>query len=186
MSGVAGPVNITLITKTQYREDQITNLRQSGKGYKYELTNSAYTTVAMFISLVDTLQTVFLIVGLVVGGFAALMFANFISVSISNKKKEIGILRAVGARGKDVFKIFYSESFIIAAICVVFATIASIFTCIGINSSLKEGLGITALNFGVINFGFILAVGVVVSVLSTFVPVFLASRRPPVESIRAL
>lgn len=176
----------SLITKTQFSEAQIDNLRQSGQGYKYELTNSAYGTVTMFISLVDTLKTVFLIVGFVVGGFAALMFANFISVSISNKKKEIGILRAVGARGNDVFKIFYSESFLIAAICVVFAIVSSIVTCFGINSSLQEGLGISALNFGPINVLIIIGVALLVSILSTFIPVFLASRKPPVESIRAL
>lgn len=177
---------LSLITKTQFSEAQIDNLRQSGKGYKYELTNSAYSTVTMFISLVDTLKTVFLIVGFVVGGFAALMFANFISVSISNKKKEIGILRAVGARGNDVFKIFYSESFVIAAICVVFAIVSSIVTCFGINSSLQEGLGISALNFGPINVLIIIGVALLVSILSTFIPVFLAAKKPPVESIRAL
>ena len=46
--------------------------------------------------MVDTLYKVFLYAGLVIAAFSALLLCNFISISISYKKKEIGILRAVG------------------------------------------------------------------------------------------
>ena len=66
--------------------------------------------------IIDTLEMVFLWIGVVVAIFAMLLLFNFISVSITHKKKEIGILRAVGARSTDVFKIFYAESAIITII----------------------------------------------------------------------
>ncbi|PQP79932.1 lipoprotein ABC transporter ATP-binding protein [Candidatus Phytoplasma phoenicium] len=37
----------------------------------------------------------------------------FVKKSINLKKKDIGVLRALGARSKDVFKIFFTEGFII-------------------------------------------------------------------------
>ncbi|CAP18288.1 ABC transporter, ATPase component [Candidatus Phytoplasma mali] len=41
---------------------------------------------------------------------------RFVKQSIQFKKKEIGILRALGARSRDVFKIFFSEGFVIASL----------------------------------------------------------------------
>ena len=128
----------------------------------------------------------FLIVALVVGGFAALMLLNFISVSISSKRKDIGILRAVGARGSDVFKIFFAESFIIAIICFVLAVVGSFIVCYELNKSLVNVVQMQLLNFNVINIALILGVSIVVSIIATFFPVYLAARKSTVESIRAL
>ncbi|CAP18200.1 ABC transporter, ATPase component [Candidatus Phytoplasma mali] len=46
---------------------------------------------------------------------------RFVKQSIQFKKKEIGILRALGARSRDVFKIFFSEGFVIASLISIFA-----------------------------------------------------------------
>jgi len=73
-------------------------------------TGAFIDTLKMVDDTVQSMSKVFLYVGLVLAVFAALLFSNFISVSISQKKKEIGILRAIGAKGSDVFKIFFSES----------------------------------------------------------------------------
>ena len=51
------------------------------------------------------------------------MLANFIGTSISYKKQEIGILRAIGSRSNDVFRIFFAESFVIAMINFVLSSI---------------------------------------------------------------
>ncbi|WP_334330905.1 ABC transporter ATP-binding protein/permease [Candidatus Phytoplasma prunorum] len=48
---------------------------------------------------------------------------QFIKKSIEFKKKEIGILRALGARGADVFKIFFSEGFVIAFLISIFGVL---------------------------------------------------------------
>ena len=74
-----------------------------------------------------------------IGNYSA-MLSNFISVSISNKKREIGILRAVGARSLDVFKIFFSESFVIGLICVLFSSGISMWLCNTINMEYPSGL----------------------------------------------
>lgn len=49
-------------------------------------------------SVMEILELAFLLAGILMAVFAMLLLYNFISVSISYKKKEIGILRAVGAR----------------------------------------------------------------------------------------
>ena len=46
--------------------------------------------------------------------------------------------------------------------------------------------GAPLLNYGIINILLILGVGIVISFIATFIPVLIASKKPPVEAIRAL
>ena len=121
--------------------------------------------------------------------FAALLLLNFISASIAAKTKEIGILRAVGARGADVFRIFFSEAFIFAMICFVLSSIGAGILCNVINNSVTESAIIPTaalLNFNVLNVGITLLISLFVSAIATFIPVFNAARKSPVDSIRTL
>ena len=138
--------------------------------------------------MIDELSLIFLIIGIVLAVFSALLLFNFISMSISNKKKEIGILRAVGARGTDVFKIFLSESGIIVGICTVLALIGTVVLTFVINNLLKveAGLDVTLFVFGPLSVLLMVAIAVVVAIVSTFLPVYFAARKKPVESIRSL
>ena len=175
-----------LIVKTSFNQSEI-NLMLSNYGtYKYSMTNQTYQTLSMFLSMISTLKTVFLIIGIVFAVFAALMLFNFISSSIASKTKEIGILRAVGARGSDLFKIFFSESGVIALICVIIAVIISFFVCQALNQNLAKNLNMVLLDFGFINIGLILAGAILIAIIGTFIPVLIASKKQPVESIRTL
>lgn len=135
---------------------------------------------------VKELSTAFLYVGLVLAVFAVLLFSNFISVSISNKIKEIGILRAVGARSVDVFKIFFSESFVIAAICVLVSTLTTIIACKIMNIMLATEIGASLMVFGIGSFFVLVGISVVTAVVATFLPVYSAAKKKPVESIRSI
>ena len=139
-------------------------------------------------NLVETLSTVFLWVGIVLALFASLLLFNFISMSISNKKKEIGILRAVGARGIDVFKIFFAESGIIVGICTILSLVGTVILTGVLNSILKTevGLDVALFVFGGLSVGLMIGVALAVALISTFLPVYFAARKKPVESIRAL
>lgn len=154
----------------------------------YELSNALYSSVDMANNLVETLSTVFLWVGIVLALFASLLLFNFISMSISNKKKEIGILRAVGARGIDVFKIFFAESGIIVGICTILSLVGTVILTGVLNSILKTevGLDVALFVFGGLSVGLMIGVALAVALISTFLPVYFAARKKPVESIRAL
>ena len=135
----------------------------------------------------DDMSFVFAIIGAVLAVISALLLFNYISVSISDKRKEIGILRAVGARGSDVFKIFICESLMIAIICGVLAIVAAIVACFVINTvTASSAIAIQLLNFGLINGLIVLGIALVVAFVGTILPVFFAARKVPVESIRAL
>ena len=136
--------------------------------------------------MIDMLSQVFLWVGVVMAVFSMLLLFNFISVSITNKKREIGILRAVGARSADVFRIFFSESAIISAVCFVLSVIASIVVCGVLNNVLAADLGASIFVFGPLSVLALLGIAVVTSFIATFLPVYGIAKKKPVESIRAL
>ena len=176
-----------LITKSQNTLDQTEFiLKTNDETYSYAMTNLVFEGAKMMTDMIEELSKVFLIIGAVIGGFAGLMLFNFISVSISAKRKEIGILRAVGARGSDVFKIFFAESSVIAFICFLMSSIAGFFVCRIINNSIGATIGLSLLNYGLGHVLVILALAFGVSFIATIIPVCFTAKKPPVESIRAL
>ena len=153
---------------------------------KIKLNGGYIDSLQMIDLFVVELSTIFLYVGLVLAAFAILLFSNFISVSISQKRREIGILRAVGARSFDVFKIFFSESLVVAAICSALAIVGSSLLCQVLNTELGSALGASIFVFGILSILIICAIAVLTAILATFVPVWNAAKKKPVDSIRAL
>ena len=176
-----------LIAVTDYSQSDIDLFLSDYDTYFFQMTNQVYKSLYMYTEMVSYLKTIFLTIGGVTGVFAGLLLLNFISVSIASKKKDIGILRAVGARGSDVFKVFYSESGIIAGICFVLSTIATFIVCMILNREMMRSMvGIPFFDFGPISILIVLGISIVFSFVATFLPVLLAAKKPPVEAIRAL
>ena len=137
-------------------------------------------------NFIDMFGQVFLWIGVVMAVFSMLLLFNFISVSIAYKKREIGILRAIGARSADVFKIFYAESAIIAAACYLLAVIVCFAVCAALNALLAAEIGVSAFVFGPLSWLVMLGIAALTSFAATYLPVRAAARKKPVESIRAL
>ncbi len=151
------------------------------------LNNPIMIGITSVDNMISSLYKVFLILGIVLACFSALLLSNFITVSISYKKKEIGILRAVGARSTDVFKIFFSESMIIATICVFISVIGGFVVCTMLNNSVATLLsGISVFVYGPISIALLIGLALLTTVMATFFPVHNAAKKKPVESIRAL
>ena len=108
----------------------------NGTYYSYEIMNLNNNDLSNIIGIYNELYIYLLIVSLVFVLFAILLFSNFIGVSISYSKKEIGILRALGARGKDTLKIFTYESLIIGLISWIIAVIGWFYTCSTLNQNI--------------------------------------------------
>ncbi len=152
----------------------------------FAIVSDLAATFTMVDSMVSQFKQIFLYVGLVMAAFSALLLSNFISVSISHKRREIGILRAVGARSLDVFKIFFSESFFITAICIVLSVTGSAIICSVVNGIVNELLGASLFVFGILSVAVLLGVALLTVVVATFLPVYNAAKRKPVDSIRSL
>ena len=148
-----------------------------------------------YLTEIDSGQKLYEIVFPVIGAaagvlavFAALLLFSFISASINAKKKDIGILRAVGARGIDVFKIFIVEGIAITLLCLVLGVAGSIAACAITNGILiaEAGLGYEFFLFGWENALILFGIAAVTSLIATVIPVAVFSKKRPVETIRSV
>ncbi len=159
---------------------------RSENGVKFTLTNYVVSTENMVGSIIKTVAKILLYVGIAVFVFAIILFMTYISASVSYKKREIGILRAVGARSSDVFGIFFNEALVISLIVFGLATVASGITVALTNASLRStyGLPITLLSFGIREIGLILLGCVVTALIASFLPVLRIASKKPVDAIK--
>ncbi len=164
--------------------------------------NTATTVTGAASTLTGTLSTFFTVIGLVAlmaGGFGVI---NTMLMSISERTREIGTLRAMGATKGEVMRIFMTEAFVIgligAGVGVLIGVAVSValpylsgsaaattggFTggFAGAGGALRGGLE-TALTAG--NLLLSLGLGVLVGALAGVYPAWRASRMSPVEALR--
>ena len=156
--------------------------------YRFQLVNAVTYQLDAVNSVLGVLSRVFLYVGIAFALFASLMFSNFIATSISYKKRDIGILRAIGSRAQDVFRIFFAEAFVIASINAVLSIIGTGALTLVINTALRQGTGIlvTLLTFGVRQMVLVFAVCVLVAAIASFLPVKKIASKKPIDAIRSI
>jgi ABC-type lipoprotein export system ATPase subunit/cell division protein FtsL len=109
---------------------------KAGTYYNYIPNIGNSSDLSNIIGTYKALTIYILIISLVFVLFTFLLFSNFIALSISYCKKEIGILRAIGATSKDVIKIFGYESIIIAIISWLVSMIGWFKICDILNNSM--------------------------------------------------
>lgn len=163
------------------------NVKSEGS-VSYTIQNANYAAISSLNSTVALLSAIFLYAGIGVAVFAASLLFNFISVSIADKKREIGILRAVGAKSSDVFKIFLSESMLIVAVCSLASIIITAVISAVVNAKISATLGLTfsPFAFGILSVLMITGIAVITALISTILPVWFFSKKKPVDTIRNL
>lgn len=93
------------------------------EGLKYVMNAIESDVVNDYVSSTRGNAVAFSVIGGIMGIMALLLIFNFITNSVSIRKKDISILRNLGAGRREVCKIFYMESVITAVISIVIATI---------------------------------------------------------------
>lgn len=153
---------------------------------RYELENSVTYQLDLVNDALKIVAKVFLYIGIGFAVFAALLMSNFIAISVANKKQEIGILRAIGSRSNDVFRIFFSESFIIAAINFVISSSITAFITFFANSYLREqyNLLITVLHFGIRQISLLFVICIAVATIASYLPVRHIAAKRPIDAIK--
>ncbi len=160
---------------------------EDGSGaYRFALQNSVTFELDSIHEVLAVVGKVFFGLGVGFALFAAIMLSNFIATSIQYKKQEIGILRAIGARGNDAFRIFFAESFIIALINFILAALGTFLITASFNATMRSAVGIlvTILPFGIRQILLIFVISMAVAVLASFIPVKRIAGKRPIDAIR--
>lgn len=131
-------------------------------------------TIAMVQNLVLGLGAVILVI-------ACFMLAMFMLASVNERKKEIGILRALGYSGAKIFMIFSFESLVIGALSGILGYVGGYFSSIKLLAVLKltDSAGIT---FDWTLLGVTVAAVSVLSVAASAFPAVKAAQVQPTEA----
>ena len=134
----------------------------------------------------ELLKKIFYYVSLGIGIFAIITFGNYLINSIMARKKEIGILRAIGATSRDIFHICLFEGMILFAVIFVVASIISGVAGVVINSTVRSQLDISIpiSTFGIRQVALIFVVSLAVTLVVSLIGSYVVSKRKPIDVIR--
>ena len=96
-------------------------------------SNSTLNVIQANEQTIKQFADLFLYVALVLALLAVFLLCNYISTSISSKKQSVGILRGLGAGGKDILLMFLSESLIISMLNAFLAVGFTVLGCALVN-----------------------------------------------------
>ena len=151
----------------------------------------SYTdTIALIVTVIDTLITT-ITIALVAFSSLALVVSSFMIavityISVVERTKEIGIIRSVGGRKKDVSRLFISETFMTGLFSGIFGIFITFIFSIVFNAFMYSMFGISGIaNLTIWITLAMIAVSVVLSVVSGLIPSMKASHQDPVIALRS-
>ncbi len=141
------------------------------------------SSVTTMINMITYVLIGFVAISLVV---SSIMIAIITYISVLERTKEIGILRAMGASKKDVRRIFTAETAIEGVISGVLGIIITIVLNIPINIIIENIAGVSGISALPIWAAVILiAISIFLTVLAGIIPSRLAAKKDPVEALRS-
>ncbi|HPJ23989.1 MAG TPA: ABC transporter permease, partial [Bacillota bacterium] len=146
----------------------------------YQEDNSA-NSVLSYIEIGTKILTGVSAISMVV---AAIMIFIVLYISIVERTKEIGILRAIGTRKKDISKMFIFEAGIIGFSGGLFGVLFAIGISLFTNTITGISLGTTLISYNAIYYVFGVVVSFLVSVIAGIAPAVKAADLDPVVSLR--
>ena len=114
------------------------------------------------------------------------MLYNYISTSIVSRKQSIGVLRCLGSNSRDIFRIFITESLIIALINGVLACAVAYVGCIFVNMYIQTVMGFT-ISFAIYSVRQVIITmiaSIVTGVLASLIPIIKICKEKPVDLVR--
>lgn len=178
--------------KTAHNTTSLTYTNENGETVEYDGPTEIFysDTVGTLMSMVDTILNAityvlvaFTAISLVV---STVMIGVITYVSVVERTKEIGVLRSIGARKKDIRHVFNAESFIIGLAAGLIGIIVAYLFQLLINVILVALTGISGL--AALPFWqaiIMVVVSVVLTLISGLIPASAAAKKDPVVCLRS-
>lgn len=140
------------------------------------------SSVSSIVNVVSTVLIAFVAISLIV---SSIMIAIITYISVIERTKEIGILRAIGASKKDISRVFNAETLIEGACAGIMGIVVTCLINIPVNIIIKESLnisGIASLPYkGAI---VLIIISIILTLIAGLIPSRMASKKDPVEALR--
>ena len=184
------PETISIFPKDFDAKEEITAIIDKYNEKKDEADKLEYTdivgimmsSVSSIVNVISSVLIAFVAISLIV---SSIMIAIITYISVIERTKEIGILRAIGASKKDISRVFNAETLIEGLTAGVLGILVTIIINIPANIIIKELTGISNLSklptAGAI---ILIIISVLLTVIAGFIPAKIASKKDPVEALR--
>ena len=160
------------------------NLREGEEDFSIQTPQQSIKTVNTVLDSVNIVIAGIAGISLLVG---AIGITNTMYTSVLERKKEIGIMKSVGAKNSDIITLFLAESALLGLIGGIIGVIIGLslaFAAAGAASSALGGLDFKiSLNFPFLIFAALFSV--VIGGISGVFPAIQASKLNPVEALRS-
>ena len=140
------------------------------------------SSVSSIVNVISSVLIAFVAISLVV---SSIMIAIITYISVIERTKEIGILRAIGASKKDISRVFNAETLIEGASAGVLGIVVTLLLNIPINMIIKSMVNISGIAKlpvgGAIT---LILISIFLTVIAGFIPSKIASKKDPVVALR--
>ena len=190
MGGNAAPNAIYIYPKDFGTKGQVTAWLDAWNKTHDEADQVRYTdTVGLLMGMVQTILDAITYVLIAFTGISLVVSTVMIGVityvSVVERTKEIGVLRAIGARKKDIKRVFNAETFIIGLCAGLFGIGVAYVLQVIINLILTPLTGISGLaSLPVLGALIMVVISVVLTLISGLIPASAAAKKDPVIALR--
>ena len=163
-------------------------------GISYNKYLLAYSGVSNADGVMSTMYMVMVVLIIVVAACSVVVIYNSFAISVSERKKQFGMLSSIGATKKQIRKMVLFEGIVLSIICIplgILAGILGIWGTLGVVNPLIKSLfteGFESLNLTLaVSYPslIIAAVSIFITVIiSVIIPAWRASRISPIDAIR--
>lgn len=163
--------------------DKVKNNGNNEDEIKYtDTTGILMSSVKKVVNTVSYVLIAFVSISLIV---SSIMIAIITYISVLERTKEIGILRAVGASKKDIAHVFNAETFIEGFISGILGIGVTLILCIPINIIINNLINVkniaTLPLYGGVG---LILLSVILTLIAGIIPSNMASKKDPVEALR--
>lgn len=168
----------------EYNE-KVTNAGEEDKTIQYtDLTGLLTDSIRIIIDAVSYILIAFVSISLVV---SSIMIGIITYISVYERKKEIGILRAIGASKRNISNIFNAETFIVGLLSGLIGIGISYALIPIINLVLHHYLGNVPLNVQLdfLSAAILVGISIALTLIGGLLPAHSAAKKDPVEALRS-
>ena len=191
----SSPESISIYPSSFERKDKVIegidsyNARMKRSGHKSrvitytDIMGTLMSSVTDIINMISYVLVAFISVSLIV---SSIMIGIITYISVLERRKEIGILRAMGASKRNIANIFNAETFIEGLLSGVFAILFVYLVSIPINAVVLSSFNVERIMRLPIGAALVLiGISVFLTYIAGLIPSRSASKRDPVEALRS-
>lgn len=191
----SSPESISIYPRSFERKDKVIkgidryNSRMKRTGHKSrvitytDIMGTLMSSVTDIINMISYVLVAFISVSLIV---SSIMIGIITYISVLERRKEIGILRAMGASKRNIANIFNAETFIEGLLSGVFAILFVYLVSIPINAVVLSSFNVDhIMNLPIKAALVLVGISVFLTYIAGLIPSRSAAKRDPVEALRS-